>query len=407
MPELRRLVPAYQFFDERNFNMRLTSRNLRLAVCLGSIGWMSWAVAAQAQDAKQPTGNQEVIVRAPKTTVQVDPLVGLLSVNHPAHGAVAPRCTSCHTPQKNFVSFDYFVHAGATHTLGLAAVPADATLRAQLALPAEKGLVVTNVDPNSSASEAGIAQHDLLLSFDDKPLASLNDLQKQVDAVGDSSGSVVVIRNGKPIKLAVTPKRVNRVLIQELTDSVFQAAKTTAFRIGVELAAAEETLRVQLKLPQGQGVVVTNVIDDLPAAKAGIQKHDILLMLSDKPVASHEEFRDKLQEVGEKPVAIKLLREGKPISIEVTPQKHQEAIKRWPLILGTEKPDGEESIALQFIRPALVEGDWLFAKPTQSADPDSRLQELIAQVKDLQKALESLSEDLKKPQAPPNPGEKK
>ncbi|MBI3462374.1 MAG: PDZ domain-containing protein [Planctomycetes bacterium] len=222
-----------------------------------------------------------------------------------------------------------------------------------------------------------------------------------------------VIRNGKRMKLAVTPKRVNRVaLVQELSASMAQ----TRFRIGVELAAAEETLRVQLKLPQGQGVVVTNVIDDLPAAKAGIQKHDILLMLGDKPVASHEEFRDKLQEFGEKPIAIKLIREGKKISIEVTPQKHQEpagAANRVPvhsIVEGNWK--------LDVVRPVLIEPKikgldlkvWTPKDPAgvaTPADPQSRLQQLIAQVKELQNALEALGEDLKKQQPAADPAEKK
>jgi len=299
-----------------------------------------------------------------------------------------------------------------THSLGVTVVPADATLRAQLALPADEGLIVTNVDPNSSASEAGIAQHDLLLRLDDKPLAGPDDLNKQVDAVGDKPVGLDAIRNGKRIKLQVTPKRVYRVAMMH----DFGNEKTqTRIRIGVELAAAEETLRAQLKLPDGQGVVVTNVIDDLPAAKAGIQKHDILLMLGDKPVASSEGFREKLQEVGENPVAIRLVREAKTISIEVTPQKHEEP--KWLTTRLDLAEDVQWRHIFEVVRPAVIDpieanrlyhvGQFVRPKVEATADPQARLQELIAQVKDLQNALEALGDDLKKPQPAADPAEKK
>src|SRR5512146_1880559 len=54
--------------------------------------------------------------------------------------------------------------------------------------------------------------------------------------------------------------------------------------IGVECYPASETLRSQLDLPEGQGIVVEQVLPESPGAKAGVKRHDILLTAGDKPL---------------------------------------------------------------------------------------------------------------------------
>src|SRR5690349_9207382 len=53
--------------------------------------------------------------------------------------------------------------------------------------------------------------------------------------------------------------------------------KVKATSLGVETVAADETLRAQLKLPDGVGLAVKHV--DGPAKDAGVQQHDVLYKL--------------------------------------------------------------------------------------------------------------------------------
>ena len=388
--------------------MRATRHKFAVAVVMAAFGWAVWTSPAQAQDSpQQATAKQET----PAT-----------------EKAAQDFGVSKHALLwgETFQDAHFFTHAieVGTHSIGVAVVPADATLRAQLGLPAEEGLVVTNVDLNSAAWEAGVAQHDVLLRLAEKPLAIPGDLTKQVDAVGEKPAGLVIIRNGKRITLQVKPRPAAHLAATQEGRVLWRlaAANTTRFWIGLELAPAEETLRAQLKLPEGQGVVVTNVIDDSPAAKAGIQKHDVMLILDYKPVASSDELRAKVQEVGEKPAGIKLIREGKPISIQVTPQKHtaqedQETLSRFIVKQGKL----EQPLIWDVVRPAAIAGKFRvhagqgrrglvtddLALAAEPADPQSRLQELIDQVKELQKKVEALSEDLKKPTPVKDSPEKK
>ncbi|GBD36415.1 Serine protease Do-like HtrB [bacterium HR36] len=55
-------------------------------------------------------------------------------------------------------------------------------------------------------------------------------------------------------------------------------------RLGVVIEPLHPALREQLSVPDGQGVLVREVVPDSPAAKVGIKPHDILLEIAGKPV---------------------------------------------------------------------------------------------------------------------------
>ena len=51
--------------------------------------------------------------------------------------------------------------------------------------------------------------------------------------------------------------------------------------IGMLGGPATPELRAQLDIPEGQGLLVRQVVPDSPAAKAGLQDFDILLKAND------------------------------------------------------------------------------------------------------------------------------
>lgn len=89
--------------------------------------------------------------------------------------------------------------------------------------------------------------------------------------------------------------------------------------LGLHCFPANETLRAHVKLPEGQGLVVGSVADDSPAMKAGIQANDILLKAADQALKDVPDLVKALENTGDKPLAIELLRGGETKTIEVTP----------------------------------------------------------------------------------------
>jgi membrane-associated protease RseP (regulator of RpoE activity) len=92
--------------------------------------------------------------------------------------------------------------------------------------------------------------------------------------------------------------------------------------LGAALQQVGDVLRTQLDIPAGQGLLVASVRPDGPAAQAGLKQNDVLLSVGDKPLTAHADLAKHLKASGESPVPLKLLRGGKPVTLQVRPVYH-------------------------------------------------------------------------------------
>jgi hypothetical protein len=96
----------------------------------------------------------------------------------------------------------------------------------------------------------------------------------------------------------------------------------SAFWIGLALdESIDETLRAQLGLTADQGLIISSVAEDSPAAKAGLQEHDIVVAAGGKPIGKHADLVAAVQEAGEKELAVEVIRAGEKTTIQVMPEK--------------------------------------------------------------------------------------
>jgi C-terminal processing protease CtpA/Prc len=89
--------------------------------------------------------------------------------------------------------------------------------------------------------------------------------------------------------------------------------------LGATLQPVGDTLRAQLGLPAGQGLVVEVLNGDGACALAGLKQNDVLLSLADKQLATADDLKKQLKEAGDSAVPLKLMRAGKPMTIQVRP----------------------------------------------------------------------------------------
>lgn len=218
----------------------------------------------------------------------------------------------------------------ADETLGATLQPVGDALRAQLDLPAGQGLLIASLRDESPTAQAGLKQNDILLALADKPLAAAEDLTKHLKAAGEAPLSLKILRAGKPITIQVRP--VYRVTLGPV------AGQKTEYFIGVSLEPANDALRAQLALPEGQGVLVTDVVNDSPAEKAGVKKYDIVVELKGIPIDSPATLTAQIQAAQDKPTALRLLRSGRPVKISITPavrkveaSPSEDALRLWVL----------------------------------------------------------------------------
>jgi hypothetical protein len=90
--------------------------------------------------------------------------------------------------------------------------------------------------------------------------------------------------------------------------------------LGVLICPVPEVLYDQLpELPRDQGVVVSHVLPESPAAQARLRRHDILLQYNDNKIRDCEHFARLIRgDRAENKVKLGLLRSGKRETVEVT-----------------------------------------------------------------------------------------
>jgi membrane-associated protease RseP (regulator of RpoE activity) len=80
-------------------------------------------------------------------------------------------------------------------------------------------------------------------------------------------------------------------------------------------------LRTHLQLAEDMGIVVEVVLEESPAEKAGLRKHDIILRANGNAVHGMDVLQAQVNEYGEKPIELELIRLGKEETLVVVPEQ--------------------------------------------------------------------------------------
>lgn len=100
--------------------------------------------------------------------------------------------------------------------------------------------------------------------------------------------------------------------------------------LGVSTEEVSDALASQLGLQSGEGLVVVYVAPDSPAAKAGIEKHDVLVELGDQLLVHPAQLRKLVQARKEgESVNIRLFRRGQKHTVSATLGKTTERAFLW------------------------------------------------------------------------------
>ncbi len=111
-------------------------------------------------------------------------------------------------------------------------------------------------------------------------------------------------------------------------------------RLGVGIEDVDGALAAQLGLAEGEGLVITSVAEGSAAAKAGVQKHDILTRLDGKSPVTLEVLLDTLaQKKAGDEVSLRVLRAGKTVDLVATLQAPPEEEGGWGFGFG-DVPEG-------------------------------------------------------------------
>lgn len=187
----------------------------------------------------------------------------------------------------------------------------------------ENGLEVTEVSKNSPAEKAGIQTKDIILSVDGKAVTTSQELYEAIGKYKpEDLVKIDIQRNGKKQTLeAKLAKAAAQGFRFEFNDLDFEMPRMGEFmmpgRPGERVEVIRELRRPKIGLQiqeteDGNGVAVLEVTPESPAAKAGLQKGDLITSLQKKSITDLDAALSILRELKEgESAAVVYKRNGK------------------------------------------------------------------------------------------------
>jgi serine protease Do len=168
--------------------------------------------------------------------------------------------------------------------LGVVLQPLTPDLAASFGAESQKGVLVSEVTPDSPAARAGLKSGDIVLEVDGRT----------VDSPGDVARAVGLAAPGRKTKLTLwrdTAKTTVDVVLGEAP------GERLASRLGFEVRPLTPELARELDRRSTQGVVVTHVEDGTPAAEAGIRRGDVIVEVNRQPVRTLADFERTTRDI--------------------------------------------------------------------------------------------------------------
>lgn len=264
----------------------------------------------------------------------------------------------------------------------------------------KKGVLITEVYDDSPAEAAGIEDGDVIVAIDDKRVDGIDELVKAIQArePGDDT-SLTVDREGKELLIIATlGERPEEYVWLEKDDFLGLAELGTALgnlyipeinigfsgfggrgRLGVYVHDLSEGLAEYFEVSDGEGVLVDDIVEDSPAAAAGIKAGDVIVKIGDEDVADTEELVEAISEMDkDTPTPIVLIRKGERMTVEATvgASEHEKALEHFKSAYKLKADDLEKKIH------------------TMKLSDEDR-EELKEELEELKEELEELKEELR------------
>ncbi len=199
--------------------------------------------------------------------------------------------------------------------LGVSIQNVSPELAAAMGIDTATGALVSDVVPDSPA-DGVLQQGDVILTFNDEAVDSSSDLPILVGTtkVGTDS-TLTVLRNGKEEQIELTIGQHQSA--SAATDSVVED-KFEGTSLGVTVAPLTETARAEIGVAENvDGVVVTDLEPESPAAKAGLQRGDVIVRLGNLDTVTPDALKEALENEKTDPALVLINRGGNQIFVAV------------------------------------------------------------------------------------------
>jgi serine protease Do len=194
--------------------------------------------------------------------------------------------------------------------LGVSIQDVSQKLAKSLDLGDAQGALINSVSPDSPADKGGMMPGDVITRFNHRKVVESSDLPPLVGQVPPGeSVPVEIVREGSKQELDITV-----AVLDGDSGSGGNAASPDDFgdRLGLVVESLSNSQLSQLR--SRGGVLVSEVLPQSPAFKAGLSRADVIVQLGQVSVVSLEGYRALLPQLPEnRPIAIRFLRQGRAV----------------------------------------------------------------------------------------------
>jgi serine protease Do len=275
----------------------------------------------------------------------------------PAPPAIADAPDAPEAPQ----NFSVFIGGGSF--LGVHAEDISKDNMARYGMRDARGVGITQVVKDSPAEKAGLRKDDVIVRFEGDSVTSVRKLTRLVSEVApDQTVKLGISRGGGEQEVAVTIGKRNQSFsamggdwqgfdklkgldkiegldrLQELERDMPPGAQVWKWdggkdgmifgfgnhrRIGVSTTQLTKQLADFLGVADGQGVLITSVIDDSPAAKAGLKAGDVVTAIDGEKVDGAGDLSQGINKKKDGDVTLTVIRNKSQRTITVTPKEEK------------------------------------------------------------------------------------
>jgi serine protease Do len=196
--------------------------------------------------------------------------------------------------------------------LGVRIQPLTEELAQSFGVKEGEGVLVADVMPGGPAEAGGLKSGDVIVEFQGQRTAEVPDLQRVVaDAQPGTAARVTILRDGRSEALSIK--------IGEMPADEPVVASRGTERWGLTVQPITPELAKQFKLSGNDGVLVAEVEEGTPAARAGIRPGDAILEVNRRRVRDLSSFEEALGR-SEQDVLLFVQREGRSQYLVLKPE---------------------------------------------------------------------------------------
>lgn len=213
----------------------------------------------------------------------------------------------------------------------------------------EDGILINDVIKETPAAEAGLKAGDIIMQVNDRKMISTKSLKRALWRVDPGEEvSLVIWRDGKKktmkVKVAEKPEKEHFGHGFVITDddggswshSWGANAKKRSF-LGVELDRLNDQLAGYFGVKEGEGALISRVVEESGAEKAGLKAGDVILTVAGEEIEDTGDVSDAIRdkEPGEE-VEVVIMREKKKQTIKATLGERESSFYFNPGTIGYE-----------------------------------------------------------------------